>query len=373
MNAKLNVLVVGAGPAGLATALELHRFGIGVRIVDKLAETQKESRAVAINPRTLELLDHCGASERLLAAGVRLKGARIVSGGRVRATLDAGRIKHRYNFMLGLAQSETERLLAATLAGHGVRVARGIEVTDVTVHGDGVTVQALGPAGETAYHADWVVGADGAHSIVRKRLGLDFPGAPYPFHWSLADVDLAGDAEANYAELRLDWKGPIIVRVPIAPGRHRVISNGPGVLKRLPASWKPGKVYWQNDFTVSHRMVKKRGHGRVWLVGDAAHIHSPAGGRGMNLGIEDGITFAHCIHVGASVEGWAQRRQRRAQQVVRESDAMQRLATSQRFMGRRVVPALFGTVLRVKPLHDFLISRIAGLYEPMLKWKLPHH
>ncbi len=361
MSEKTSVLIVGAGPAGLAAALELARFGIPVRIVDKSTEAQKESRAVAINPRTLELLDHCGASEHLIHHGIKLKGARIVAGGRVRATFDATRLPHRYNFMLALAQSETERLLARTLAEHGIKVERGVEVTDVVAGEDGASVRARGPAGETTIKADWVVGADGAHSIVRKCLDLEFPGAPYPYHWSLVDVDLAGEAEEDHAELRLDWKGPIMVRVPLAPGRHRVISNGEGVLSRLPASWKPGKVHWQSDFTVSHRMVKKRGHGRVWLIGDAAHIHSPAGGRGMNLGIEDGVSFARCIHAKASIEGWADRRQRRARRVVRESDAMQRLATAQGFMGRRVAPAVIRGLLRVRPLHDILIKHIGGL------------
>jgi 2-polyprenyl-6-methoxyphenol hydroxylase-like FAD-dependent oxidoreductase len=360
MSEKTNVLIVGAGPAGLAAALELARYGIEVRILDKAAEAQKESRAVAINPRTLELLDHCGASARLIAAGVKLKGARIVVGGRVRATFDATRLTHRYNFMLGLAQSETERLLAATLAEHGVKVERGVEVTAVEVDGDRPSVRARTKAGETTITADWIVGADGAHSAVRNSLDLDFPGAPYPFHWSLVDVDLAGDAEEDHAELRLDWKGPILVRVPLAPGRHRVISNGPGVFARLPASWKPGQAHWQSDFSVSHRMVKERGRGRVWLIGDAAHIHSPAGGRGMNLGIEDGVSFARCIHAGASIAGWAARRQQLAARVVRESDAMQRLATSQGFFGRRIAPALLRSMLRVGPVHDILVRAIAG-------------
>jgi 2-polyprenyl-6-methoxyphenol hydroxylase-like FAD-dependent oxidoreductase len=356
-----NVLIVGAGPAGLATALELHRLSVGVRIVDKVSAGTKESRAVAINPRTLELLELSGATERLLAAGMRLKGARIVSGDRVIATFDATRLPHRYNFILGLAQSETEKLLAATLAEHGVAVERGIEVIDIAQTSGGARARARTPSGEIEFSADWIVGADGAHSTVRRRLGLDFPGAPYPFHWSLADVDLAGDVEEDFVELRLDWRGPIIVRVPIAPGVHRVISNGPGVHLRLPASWHPGQVHWQSDFTVSARRVRRFGHGRIWLAGDAAHIHSPAGGRGMNLGIEDGVTFARCVATGAPVEGWARRRQRRAAFVVRESDAMQRLATSQRFFGRRVVPALVRPLLAVKPVHDFIAERIAGL------------
>jgi 2-polyprenyl-6-methoxyphenol hydroxylase-like FAD-dependent oxidoreductase len=190
---------------------------------------------------------------------------------------------------------------------------------------------------------------------------LEFPGAPYPFHWSLADLELA-DTPQDLAELRLESGGPVMVRAPLGNARHRLISNAPDVLTRVPASWKPGRVLWKSDFTVSHRMVAHRGQGRVRLVGDAAHIHSPAGGWGMNLGIEDAVTLVRALAEDGPLEDWERTQQRHAARVVRASDALQRLATNQGFLGRTLFPTLVGWLSRIPPIHDYLIGRMAGLH-----------
>jgi len=359
---KPSVLVIGAGPSGLAAALELARLGVPVRILDMAAAATKESRAVAIDPKTLDLLEPAGATERILAAGVKLVGARIVVDGRVRAEFDATRIPHRFNFILGLAQGETERILTECLLARGVAVARGVEVVDVVNSTDSATARARTPKGDAMFSADWIIGADGAHSTLRHRLGLEFPGAPYPYHWSLADVELSGDAPPDQAELRLTYGGPVLVRAPLGRGHHRLISNAPNVLARVPESWKPGKVHWKSDFTVSHRMVKHRGRGRIRLVGDAAHIHSPAGGWGMNLGIEDAVTLARALAENGSLEDWERTQQRHAARTVRASDALQRLATSEGFLGRVLFPTVMGWLSRIPPIHDYLIGRMAGVH-----------
>jgi 2-polyprenyl-6-methoxyphenol hydroxylase-like FAD-dependent oxidoreductase len=358
---RANALVVGAGPAGLSAALELSRLGVTVRIVDKTTAATKESRAILVNLHSLDLLEPTGASDRLIASGVKLRGARIVVDGRTRAEFDASRLRHKHRFLLAVAQSETERVLAEALAARGVEVEREVEAVDVVNGADSATARLRTRRGETLFAANWIIGADGAHSAVRHRLGLEFPGAPYPFHWSLADLDLAGDAEPDRAELRLERHGPVLVRAPLAPGRHRLISNAPDVVSRAPASWKPGRVHWRSDFSVSHRMVKSRGLGRIWLVGDAAHIHSPAGGRGMNLGIEDAVLLARAIAGNGDLAAWETSQQRHAAAVVRESDAMQRIATSQGMFGRVLMPAVVGFLSRIPPVHDRMIARVAGI------------
>jgi 2-polyprenyl-6-methoxyphenol hydroxylase-like FAD-dependent oxidoreductase len=292
---------------------------------------------------------------------VKLRGARIVVDNRTRVTIDATRLPPPRKYLLALAQNETERVLIECLLARGVAVERGVEVVDIVNGADSATARAKTPKGEALFTADWIIGADGAHSTVRHRIGLEFPGAPYPFHWSLADVELLGDAELDRAELRLDYRGPVMVRGPLGHGRHRLISNAPNVLARIPASWKPGKVHWQSDFSVSHRMVKRRGTGRIWLVGDAAHIHSPAGGRGMNLGIEDAITLAHVIAGTGSLSTWEATQQRHSARVLRESDMMQRIATSQGFFGRVLAPALLGFFVRFPAIHDRMVARLAGI------------
>ncbi len=359
MTKSASVLVIGAGPVGLAAAIELHRRGIPARIVDQNPHAAKESRAVAVNPRTLELLEASGASERLIAAGVRLRGVRIIADGVTRAEVDATRMPHRYNFMLALPQDRTEAILAECLAERGVPVERGVSAFDVVPHADSARAVLAGPGGQETVEADWIIGADGAHSTVRKALDIGFPGAPYPFQWSLADVDLAGDAEPDRGELRLDRGRPVLIRLPIGPGRHRLIANGPDVLGLAPSSWSPGTIHWQSSFTVSHRRVQRLGEGRIRLIGDAAHIHSPAGGRGMNLGIEDAVTLVERIAAG-TLGDWDARREAKARKTIRESDLMQRMATSDGVMARTVLPRLVGLALSVPFLHRRLLRSLGG-------------
>lgn len=355
-----NVLIVGAGPVGLATALELARRGARVRIVDRDPLPTRESRAIGVNPRTLELLAPSGATERMIAAGARLRGLRVVSAGAVHARIDLTRLPPPYNFVLILPQNQTAAILAELLALQGVCVEHGVAAGAVATDPAGAEVTLSGPAGEEQVRVDWLIGADGAHSTVRKSLGIGFAGEPYPFQWSLADIDLAGDAEGDRAELRLEVGAPILVRLPMGRGRHRLISNAPDLLTRVPASWNPGAVHWRNDFRVSFRQVDRLGQDRAWLIGDAAHIHSPVGGRGMNLGIEDGITLAERIMAG-DLRDWAARRHAKATVVVRETDRMQRLATADGAFMRSVAPRVVGAVLKMPTLHDRLIRSVAGL------------
>lgn len=360
MPTRPSVLIVGAGPVGLATAVELTRHGAAVRIIDKDPLPTRESRAIGINPRTLHLLEPSGATERLVAAGVRLRGLRIVSGGMTRAEIDLTRLPPPYNFVLALPQNETAAILAQLLSERGVTVEHGVTATGFATSPSGVDATLEGPSGGEHVTADWLVGADGAHSTIREVLGIGFAGEPYPFQWSLADIELAGDVEDDRGELRLEVGAPILVRLPLGRGRHRLISNAPDMLTRLPASWNPGTVHWRNDFRVSFRQVDRLGRDRAWLIGDAAHIHSPVGGRGMNLGIEDGVTLAERIAAG-DLGDWAARRHAKATVVVRETDRMQRLATADGAFMRSMAPRVVGALLRVPALHDRLIRGVAGL------------
>ncbi len=354
-----SILVVGAGPVGLTAALELTRLGAAVRIVDRRDHPTAQSRAIAVNPRTLDLLEPSGATPRLLEAGVRLRGIRLFSQGRVVATIDATRIPHRYAFLLSLPQRKTERILETCLAERGVRVERGIELDAFEVGHTGVEVRWPGADGRVAQF-DWLVGADGTRSAVRKTMGASFPGERYPFEWSLADIAVEGDVEPDRGELHLDPGRPVLFRVPIGDGLHRVISNGPDVLGRLPAGWTVQRTVWASSFSVSHRLADRIHWGRAVLVGDAAHIHSPAGGRGMNLGIEDAATLAPRLMAG-ELGAWPEQRRTRAAEVVRQSDRLQNLATSDGFLGRRVLPRVAALALRIPSIQDRIVRQIFGV------------
>lgn len=361
MTDRDRVLVVGAGPVGLSAAIALTQSGFAVRIVDKAPEPAQESRAVAVHARTLDLLDRFGVAADLIDAGVRLNGIQLIAGGKRAATVDMRRLDHRFAFLLALPQYETEAILSAHLAAEGVIVERSVAVTELYQDARRVNVAFSIAHNRQEETFDWVVGADGAHSLVRHALGLEFPGAAYPTTWSLADVDLRG-ASMAWGELRLDRGRPVLFRIPIGPGRHRLISNAPDVLDRVPRRWRPGALHWSSDFTVSHRHVARQGVGRVWLMGDAAHIHSPAGGRGMNLGIEDAVTFARFLRAGR-LKDWARWRWRKGEAVLKESDRLQRFATATGPLAREWGPRLAGLALKVPALHRRFVRRQAGLFD----------
>jgi 2-polyprenyl-6-methoxyphenol hydroxylase-like FAD-dependent oxidoreductase len=284
------VLIVGAGPTGLAAALFLTRAGVPVRIIDVAEAPTTTSKALAVNPRTLELLELTGVTARILEDGQPIRGVRIAHDGRIIAgfTPRWDRIAPGRPMTI-LPQARTEGLLAEALATLGVRPERGIGLATLSQTADGVTARLTN--GEVL-EAPILLGADGAHSATRHALGLGFPGDGSDTPWHLMDVDIDG-APPDEARVDFQRSGPIVA-LPFRGRTFRLIGFGAELLPRLPAGWTAGEVRWRSEFRVSHRMVERMSVGRVCLAGDAAHIHSPIGGRGMNLGIEDAYVFAAC-------------------------------------------------------------------------------
>ena len=300
------VLIVGAGPTGLTAALELSRLGVPVRLIEQRTAPGTTSRALAVQARTLELLVPRGVGEAMLALGNRAWAATLYDSEKQLAQVNLRDIPSAYNFILLLAQSETERLLREQVARQGVAVEWGTELAGFAQTEAGVQVVLRGPGGQLQeLAAAYLLSAEGAHSLVRHTLGLAFPGQSLPQHYALADLHLDGDLPADELSIFLGQQGLVAV-FPMSNRRFRLIATDPDAatdtapalpeLQRLydAGSCRPARLrdlVWSSRFRINSRVVSQLQVGRVLLGGDAAHVHSPAGGQGMNTGIQDMVNL----------------------------------------------------------------------------------
>ncbi|MET9497749.1 FAD-dependent oxidoreductase [Streptomyces sp. NPDC006552] len=304
------VLVVGAGPVGLTAAHELARRGVRVRLIDAAPGPARTSRAVATHPRTLETYDQMGIVDDVLPRGRRNRAFTMYAGGRrrVRLRADYATMPTRYPYTLIIEQTETEAALRTAVARLGVRVEWGVRLTDFAQHTDAVRAR-LTHADGRAEHCEpsWLVGCDGGHSTVRKGLGLELLGESSET-WMLADVPIDTEVEPD----SIYWThtgGQALMMVPFAQdGRWRILDTvpstgeaGPGRTEELLAAKlsaglghrvQVGEASWTSVFTFQQRMVRRMQDGRVLVAGDAAHVHSPASGQGMNTGIQEAYNLA---------------------------------------------------------------------------------
>jgi 2-polyprenyl-6-methoxyphenol hydroxylase-like FAD-dependent oxidoreductase len=353
------LLVVGAGPSGLAAALELARLGQAVRIIDRNPGRSRFSKAIGVNPRTLELMEEAGVTERLLAAGRRIHAINLRSPEGLLARVELSRLPHRYNFMLALAQSETERILEQRALELGVAVERLCEAKTLGQDDAHVVCAVAGPDGEFQIAAPYLIGADGAHSTLRHALGLAFDGQGYPFDWQIVDVRLDGPFAEDEAHLLLG-PGTLLFMISPGPDCFRLASNGPDPAALLPAGTRVREEIWRSTFKISYRQVEHYQEGRVFLAGDAAHIHSPVGGRGMNLGIEDATVLARRIVAGAP-DGYDAERRPVGRRVIRQTHALTRMVTARGPLERWLRDHIAPHLLQSASMQQALARRIAGL------------
>ncbi|MEV0414093.1 FAD-dependent monooxygenase [Streptomyces sp. NPDC050448] len=338
--AAADVLVAGAGPVGLTAAAELRRRGIACRVVDRLPARLPYAKAVGIQPRTLEIWDRMGFVRAALEAAVPMRGQLTYVNGVEQPRLDLVLPPEVPYGFAALPQYETERIIEEFLERFGTRIERGTELVSFAQDADGVTCRLATPSGEEEVRTRFLVGCDGAHSIVRKGLGLSFEGGAFPEEFMLADVEVDWDLPYGYGvrAMHRDAEGAVddvLVCIPL-PGacRYRVsmmvppeLSAAPpqggdavahgleggrapelghiqAVLDRMsPQPTTASAMRWSSVFRISHRLVDRYGDGRVFVAGDAAHIHPPTGAQGMNTGIQDAWNLAWKLAL--AVEGAA--------------------------------------------------------------------
>ena len=338
-----SILIVGAGPSGLTAALELTRRGLRPRIIDQAAQPATESRALGVNPRTLAILEPVGLSPRMIEAGQPIRKAYLRDPDKLLLQIDLSVLPKPYDFMLMLPQCETERLMAERLAELDVTVERATALTGLSQADGAVTAELKGPDGvASSCRPDLVIGADGAHSVVRRAIGQSFAGDAYEHQWGLADVTVETDLPLDGVVI-FDRAPDLFALFPIKGRRVRLLCDREDVLDHLPPEIRVEAVHWTTPFRISHRLVGSYQAGNVFLVGDAAHIHSPFGGRGMNLGIEDAAWLAWLVAEGDTADYSAARRPV-AHEVINTVDPATRFmasdGTMQKFVRRRVVPLL---------------------------------
>lgn len=302
----LPILVVGAGPVGMTLAAELSRYGAPVRIIDQRRSPPDVSPAIGIHARTLEYLETMGILDRFLKQGLEIRQINIHVDGKRAAQIKLDHINSPFPFALNIPQAQTEAILSDHLAKLGITIERGTELIALANKESSIQTLVRGPDGKEArIDAAYIVGCDGANSVVRQQADIPFDGSDDGDAFVLADVSLAGSFETNSWHIFLHDNGMFLL-FPLPNDRWRIITN----LKHQPSQspdleffqklMNERKVpptaltecHWTSSFTVRQRIAPLYRKGRVLLAGDAAHIHSPAGGQGMNIGMQDSINLA---------------------------------------------------------------------------------
>jgi 2-polyprenyl-6-methoxyphenol hydroxylase-like FAD-dependent oxidoreductase len=384
------VLIVGAGPTGLVLALWLTHLKVPVRLIDRATEPGTTSRALAVQARTLEFYDQIHLARTVVERGHRVQAVNFWAAGKRRASAqfgDLGAGLSPFSFALVYPQDEHERLLIDCLGELGVAVERGCELASFEESGGGVRARVKrADGGIETIEAAYIAGCDGAHSAVRTTLGIGFDGGTYDHLFYVADVQATGAVIDGNIHVALDRTDFLAVFARRPAGAVRLVGTVRGDtaqtspeqiswedVSRRVMGWLPiqvERVNWFSTYRVHHRVAEHFRRGRAFLLGDAAHIHSPVGGQGMNTGIGDAVNLAWKLAAllqgrapESILDSYEPERIAFARRLVQTTDRAFSMVTSPSWSARvfrlEIFPRLLGVLIKTRAMRRFMFRTVS--------------
>jgi 2-polyprenyl-6-methoxyphenol hydroxylase-like FAD-dependent oxidoreductase len=377
-----DVLIVGAGPTGLALAITLQQAGIDYILIDKLPNGQNTSRAAVIHAHTLEMLDELGVSTLLVEEGLKLNTFSIRDRDRTLVQLRFDGLSTPHPYLLMLPQDVTERIMADRLVALGGVIHRGVAATEVRQDATGAHVSLTSDAGTHSVTARYLVGGDGMHSLVRAAAGAEFEGAAYGESFVLADVSMEWSHGRDDVMLFFSPAGLVVV-APLPNGHFRIVATLDGAPEqptitdiqslidaRGPTTGRATvtEVAWSSRFRVHHRLAKSYRNERLLLMGDAAHVHSPAGGQGMNTGLVDACVLGRLLTAvvagkqpASMLDQYQDLRRPAAEKVLGLAGRLTVMATMRNPVKRQVRNLVFSLINRLSFVKHVIAMNLSGL------------
>ncbi|MBX9895005.1 MAG: FAD-dependent oxidoreductase [Nitrosomonas sp.] len=378
---KTDVLIVGAGPTGLALALSLKKAGIDCIVVERRLDIQNTSRAAVIHAHTLDVLEELGVTRPLIENGLKLTRFCMRDRSQKLLQLNFDKLPTGHPFLLMIPQDRTERILLEALLEAGGAVFWGSAAEAIEQTPEGVTARIAG-TGSGIIQARYAVGADGMNSLVRQAAGIGFAGGTYEESFILADVDIQWPLGQSEVSLFLSPEGMVVVAPLPQENRYRIVaavdvaSEHPQIadIQTLINTRGPESdieirsMIWSSRFRVHHRVAEHYREGRLFLMGDAAHVHSPAGGQGMNTGLVDACFLGRILADVISgrcderhLDRYEFKRKPAAEEVLRITGRLMGMATMQNIVKRRARNIVLRIMDRLPPLKHKLEMNLSGL------------
>jgi 2-polyprenyl-6-methoxyphenol hydroxylase-like FAD-dependent oxidoreductase len=376
-----DILIVGAGPVGLFLANECTRRGLRWRLIEEKPTQSEHSKALAIFPRTLEIFDMAGVVAPFIEAANRVTSVEVIAHGRALAHMPFTPAVSPYPFIAMVPQNVTEKLLMEQLMSRNGVIEYETSFVSAIQHDDFVSVTVDHKGQRRNITAAYVVGCDGAHSTVRHLLNLPFEGAEYHDLFMLADIETNEALPADQLQLCPNETGPLAI-FPMSATRRRIVATIPDaegdapslelvrqiMKQRAPAGIEAYSLHWSSYFHIHHRHVAQLRQGRIFLAGDAAHIHSPFGGQGMNTGLHDAWNLVWKLDLVLKGHGneqlldsYSTERLPVIRHVIEISDFMTRAMATPNKFAQALRDAVIPMVSRLTPFQHAFVQRLSEL------------